>query len=268
MISQSLYVKQSQIFFQFLLRDLLLYARDIKDDIINFIFLYPLINSIGFGYLQSNVYFGCCDPKRTTLYFAGNILLILVIISYSKVVPLVFDLEHERYIDYQLTLLPAWLIIVQRIIAVTLVTTALTIPFIGMAKIFIGTNLDLQSCNWIRLLISILISSYMCATYSFFALSVLKSNQLRIFWARINNPLMTLGGFWSPWYVMSAFNKVIGYLILANPFIYITESIRHSLLNPNAQFLPWYFSILMLIIFIIIFSTSSIILFKKRVDSL
>src|ERR1700761_1719355 len=93
------------VFMALLKRDIYAQRNHVKDYIINYCLLYPLICMFVFGYLQTHMFFADASPHKITTILTGNALLLLMVITYKHHVNLLFDLEGDRFIEYQITLL-------------------------------------------------------------------------------------------------------------------------------------------------------------------
>jgi ABC-type polysaccharide/polyol phosphate export permease len=108
--------------------------------------------------------------------------------------------------------------------------------------------------------------SLCCSAYTqWYACIVPSSRKLRSYWMRINFALVSFAGFFIPWYVMKKFSPTLGYLLLLNPLLYITEGLRRAILGSDL-YLPLWVSALMLIGWTIVFTCLAWYIFKKRVD--
>jgi hypothetical protein len=260
-ITQSLLV-----FWQFFCRRLQIKKKMFFDNAINYALIYPTVFAIQTGYLQATSYFGKSDPKMNTILFAGTILLIMMLFTYKQNIELLFDLEHDRFIDYQITLLNPFFALFERILFTGLYTFFITLPFYPIAGLLIPLQLDLSHAHWAKVVI-ILFSSSMClSAYHLLAACALQgSAHIGSLWNRANNVMMTLGGFWIPWYVMNNYSPILGYITYLNPAIYITEGLKGSVTG-SPEFLPFELCVTMLWVWFILLTALCWYFFKKRVD--
>jgi ABC-type multidrug transport system permease subunit len=216
--------------------------------------------------LQTNILFGSGNERLGTMLFTGNIIVIMMVISYKHTIDLLFDLEHGRFIDYQLMLLNPRLLILERIIFAGFYTCIFSLPFFPVAKICLGSYLETTHTSWLQVIFVIFVGSLCCAAYHQTAALMLKrSNQISTLWARINHILINFGGFWIPLYIFREYSPILGYAVYINPFLYITEGLRRAVLASD-EFLSVWLCIGMLAGFTILFIVASWYLFKKRVD--
>ncbi len=254
-----------KIFFYFLWRDIYVHSKKFHANIINYALLYPLNYAFSFVYLQAGIYFKNNSLYMGTLIFAGNIMLPMMILTYNVTFALLFDLEKNRFIDYQIILLSPRLVLLERIIFATLFSFILTIPFFPISKLLLGNHLDLSNVSWPALIGMLFVGSLCFASYQLLAACVLKSNQIRTFWTRVNGLFITFGGFWIPLKVMAQYSTILGICVQLNPALYVTEGVRQAILKGSL-----FFSIPHCITVLLSMSTLFTILawyfFKKRTD--
>ncbi len=254
------------LFLQFLRRDIYIYKKRITKYIINFALIYPVLFSFCFGYIQANTYFGAMQKTLGTIVFIGNILLIMIILTFTITSELLFDLANERFIDYQMSILHPRLVLLERIIFTSLFTFCMLLPFYPISKLILGNSFDTTHLSWPAIICMLYVSSLCCAAYHILAMCILKGPHLMTrFWMRINHPLFFFGGFRIPRNIMTEFSPLLGYLNLANPMIYVTEGLRQAAIG-STQFLPLWICIIALLIFSLLFTLFAFYFFKKRVD--
>ncbi len=254
-----------KVFFYFLWRDVYVYGKKIHQDIINYALLYPLIFALTLVYLQANIYFKHNSVYMGTLLFAGNIILPMMVLTYKITFDLLFDLEKNRFIDYQIILLPPRLVLLERIIFATLSSFILTLPFFPISKLLLGSYLDLSNISWPGLASILFIGSLCFASYQLLAACILKPNQISTFWARVNGLFITFGGFWIPLHTMTQFSLFLGICAQFNPVLYVSEGVRQAILK-NSLFFSIPHCITILSILSILCTILAWYFFKKRVD--
>lgn len=254
------------LFFRFAQRDYYLYRNRIKKYILNYACIYPMLHAFSFGFLQSQIYFNESNIMLGTILFTGNFLLVVVLLTYKLSIELLFDIEGDRYIDYQLTILRPQLILLERIVFTSIFSFFILLPYFPVAKLLLGNYLVTANISWIKLFGILYASCLMTASYNHMAATILPStDEIGFFWRRINIPLFTIGGFWIPWYAMNNFSPILGTISLLNPFLYITEGIRQSILG-QSQFLSVGTCLGTLILFSIIFTVVTFFVFNKKMD--
>lgn len=259
-------MQSMRIFLEFFLRDLYVYRRQSGTYIINYCLIYPVMHSFILGYVFPSLYFGPDAALAATTMFAGTCVVNLVVLANIVNIGLLFDLENVRYIDYQITLLSPRLVIVQRILFTSLFVFFILFPFFPIAKLLLGSWFVTTNTSWPALFLILYLSALCCSAYTqFYACLVPSSRHLRSFWMRINFALITFAGFFVPWHVTKQFSSILGYALLFNPLLYITEGLRQAILG-SSEFMPLWVCCSMLLFWTCILTLLAWKLFKKRVD--
>lgn len=257
-------MQTSYIFIQFLRRDLYVYTRQLRDHVINYSLLYPILYIFCFAYLQTQIYF-LGQSNIGAIVFSGTCLVPLVVMAFHLTFDLLFDLEKNHHIDFQLTVLQPHLIIIEQILFASFFTFIVMIPFFPLARIFASSYIDLNNISWSSLYLVLYCGSLCVCTYHKFAAILLTVERITTFSIRINHILLVLGGFWIPLYTVQSFSPMLGFLLRLNPIMYITEGVRQSIVG-GKQFLSLSHCIIALLTFSIVFTALSCYFFKKRVD--
>lgn len=255
------------VFWQLMCRDLFVHKKDFIDHMINSVIISPILFGFSFAYIQKTVYFGesTAAAQQGTIMFIGSMIIPILVVSYKILAELLFDLEGSKFISYQMTILNPRLILLQRIIFASIYTSILTLPFLPIASLIVGKHLDLQAINWFSFNVVIVASVFCCASYNMFALTLLKIENLKSFWIRVNWPLINLGGFWVPLIVINKFSSTLGTLALLSPVTYMLEGLR-SAATGSSVFISANICCGILMLFTSICIGLSFISFKRRVD--
>lgn len=259
------YASIARTFLVCMWRDSFVYLKDLQTHLINYLILYPVMLGFCFAYLQKNIYFGVEAVEKGTSLFLGSITALLLSIAFKVVVELLFDLEGNRFINYQITILSPRLLLLQRILFASLYTFLLSIFYFPMVKLIIGDHFFTANASWLQFTILIYFSSLCCASYTTLSICVLSVNTLGAFWIRVNWVLMNLGGFWVPLATIKQFSPFLGKLAYLDPLMYMMEGTRSAILGSD-EFLPVSYCILILFLFSILFSGLALYFFKKRID--
>jgi ABC-type multidrug transport system permease subunit len=252
---------------QLMRRECIVYKKRLQSYGVNYLILYPLMYVVCFGYLASR--FMYADVTKGTLnLYVGNATLLMLSASFAFILPLILDIEGDRFIDYQCTLVPSWLVLVVRILFAGSFTFILITPFLPFAQLLLPAQFITPYLSWPKVFCMLFVSALCLAAYNMLAIVIIKQRKETInFWIRVNFPLTVLGGFWVPLTIIKKSIPILGYLSYANPFLYITEGLRSALINPN-DYIPFLSCIVMLLLFGLAFSLFSFYIFKKRMDYL
>lgn len=258
--------RTARIFWAFLWRDAIIYWKRKQTYIVNYMLLYPALYAFVFLYIGPQIFFGTASSVTGTTLFVGNILLTLMTLTYKLNIGLLFDFEQQRFIDYQITLLPPRYVLLERMIFSALFTFVLLAPYFPLSKILLQDYFVTTHTSWIMLEFMLAWSALFCSAYHVMISSLLKSSStLTQFWVRLNQPLLILGGFWVPHTVISEFSPLLGYLCYLNPFTYVTEGMRQAILG-SPHFLSIATCMGALSISTLICVLLSFYLFKRKTD--
>src|SRR5690349_11006224 len=119
----------ARIFLQFLWRDCYIFKKRVMPYIINYGIIYPLIYALCFGYFGPLVSWGGGYPERTTIAFIGCASLLIQILAFMVNIDLIFDLEGDRFVEYQVSILPPVLVLLTRLFFSTFFCTIFVLPF-------------------------------------------------------------------------------------------------------------------------------------------
>jgi hypothetical protein len=258
-------IQSARIFLAYMWRDAYVYLKDMHVHIINYVILYPVMLGFCWAYLQKNIYFGVYEVEKGTSLFLGSITAPLLSIAFKVIVELLLDLEGNRFINYQLGILSARLLLFQRILFASLYTFLLTIPYFPMVKLLVGDHFATYNASWIQFALLVYASALCCASYTMLAMSLLTVDSIGSFWVRVNWVLMNLGGFWVPLVVIRQFSPLLGCVAYGNPLLYMMEGTRSAILGTD-QFISVYYCIPILLAFSCLFTVLSWYFFKKRLD--
>lgn len=253
-------------FFQLLRRDFYIFGKRLKTYGLNYLVIYPLLAIFIFGYMQPGVIFGPGSAKASIILMVGTFALNSVQICFSLISPLMYDIEGDRFIDYQIMLLPPRLLFFELIAFPAIFSFIIAMPFFPLARLLLPSYFVTLNTSWFGLLLMNLICSYFFASYVMMVMCFIKrSFNVRYFWIRINWPLVVLGGFWVPWALLNSRFKIYSWIALLDPYTYITEGLRSALVGNN-QFIAYPICILALIFFSVVFNILALNFFKRKLD--
>ena len=253
-------------FLQILRRDFYVFSKRLANYGINNLIIYPLLAIITFGYLQPGIYFGPEHYKTSIVLLIGTFCINLLSVCYTMMMPFVFDLEADRFIDYQIMLLPPRLLLFEMILFPALLASLISLPFFPLAYAVLPNYFTALNTHWLGLLAVIFCAGLFCASYVMMALCMIKkATSIRQFWLRFNWPLVVIGGLWIPWHLLKTQMPLLGYIAIFDPFTYFTEGIRSALIGSD-QFIPFGYCIFALLLFFCIFSFVAVYFFKRKLD--
>jgi len=254
------------VFLQFLYRDALIHWKRIDTYVINNCLIWPVLQAICFAYLQPNVYFTENQIAMGVLIYTGELLIIMMVLSYTMNIALLFDIETTRFIDYQVTMLNPRLVLLEQILFTSLFVFVLLLPFFPITIFLLGPYFDSSHISWPALLLMLYLGSLCCSAYHMFVACTLKSSrQITRLWARYNLPLLLFGGLNIPWFTIKQYSPILGNVIGLNPLIYITDGLRQAVIG-GPQFASLGTCVIALLLFSTAFTCGAWHFFKKRVD--
>lgn len=254
------------VFLQLLRRDVYAFGKRLTNYGINSFFITPFCSIVVFGYLQSSIYFGEHKIQSGIVLIVGSLTFNMILLCYNFLTPFLYDLETERFIDFQLLQIkPRWLLF-EMILFPALLSILLSLPFFALAALLLPGYFAHLNTHWLGLSIMIIASSLFASSYMMLSLCLIdKARNIRRFWLRVNWPLVVLGGLWIPWHLLKKFSPTLAYIDLANPILYITEGIRSALIGSD-QFISYQICIFALLLFFCIFSVLAGYFFKRKMD--
>jgi hypothetical protein len=249
-------------------RDLIVYKDRIVRYIINYSFTYALMYGLCFGYLLPKIGMSVSAQQLSaTIIFVGLILFAINGCAFSINADFLFDIEKDQLTDYFLTIIPYRLLVIQKILFGSVLLFVCMAPYYMFMKLFFYDAFDLSHAHWLTVVIMFYITCLFYMAFSVMFACILKHpiRQLRHFYRRISFPMVILGGLLVPWKTMAAYSKVLGYLVLANPFIYITEGLRCAFITGD-YFFPCSICAGMLIFFTMLCLVIGFITFRFKFD--
>lgn len=260
------YQSSFRVMMQFMRRDLRVYGKKFKDQFINVLFLYPIFFGIS-GLTQANIFFsGQQIIFGATNFFVSSPTLPLLIITYHLVFELFYDLEGNRFINYQIMMLDPHLVLLEKLIMTTFVSFFSIIPFFPMAYFLVSKfYVNISAARWLAAYSVLFAAAFCLCAYNLCASVMLRKDTLNIFWNRINHCLVVFGGFWVPSSLLIQYWQPLKYILYFNPLHFLSEGLRSAIIGGN-DFMPYQESILGLCILGIIFTLGALHQFKKRID--
>ncbi|MBA3954934.1 hypothetical protein H0X48_06455 [Candidatus Dependentiae bacterium] len=185
---------------------------------------------------------------------------------YPNTMSLAADLKGDQTITYSLTLpLPSWLVPIKIATYFALTAASIGIWVLPLAKLLLFNQLSLAAVSWSKLALIFLLSNMFSGVFALFLGTMIKDIATDHTWMRFVFPLWFLGGFQFTWQALYAFSPVLAYLDLLNPFLWIMEGTRISILGQEGN-LPFGLCILALVLFIFIIGYMGISRLRKKLD--
>ena len=173
----------------------------------------------------------------------------------------------EKKINAHLVLpMPSSYVFIGTVISWSICVATITLCLFPIGKIVLWNQLDLSHFSIPRG-IGIFVLSHLF--YGFFSLwvssLVVNLRSSGWLWCRVVNPLFMFSGFFYTWKEAYALSPWIGVLNLANPLLYIVEATKVSFFGKEG-YLPYWLSVVVVLLFTIGFAIDGVRRFKKRID--
>lgn len=202
----------------------------------------------------------------------GSFIVSGVIVGYGfyeiigKVTGLIWDIEGPQTITYPLMLpVTSGFIFFYTGLSYAVFSSIFGLILFPLGKIALGSEFDLSIINYFQLIPIFILSNIFFGYFALWIGSVAKKSTSGDLFARVVNPLYSLGGYFYAWKSMYNISPIAGYINLLNPLIYVMEGMRAAMLGPEG-FLPFWFSFMMLLLFTTFFAWDAIRRLKKRLD--
>jgi len=251
------------LFWQLFKTEMILHKQTIVGSIVDtsvFVATLGLVVTYLFPALGMNRDFGA-------FYIIGIIASVCCFEIFTTISNFLLDIEGDKAINYFAILpMPSWLIFINQAISYackTMITSAIVLP---LGKLLLWNRMDLSNLSTIKFIIMFLSINLFGGVFGIFIASFVDSmRQIGKVWRRFIFPLWIFGGADFPWKVLHNIYPKLGYLALLNPWLYPMEGIRAAVLG-QSEYLPFWFSLVMIMIFSLAFGCLGAIRLKKRLD--
>lgn len=197
-----------------------------------------VVQVITFGYLFPLM--GMPQSMIAPAYL-GSMIILFLQLGFTLTMKIGFDLEYNRFIDYQMTFpisIP-WLFAAYTVNTMVEIAVV-TIPLFTVGIAILHAYFIFSAINWfvvalMYLLVLTFFSTFFLAIGYTFNITWIMDN----IWARILTPLWWFSAGLMVWKKVYAWSHATAYLMLASPMTYIAEGIRSAFLD-NDLFIPWY----------------------------
>lgn len=232
---------------------LALTRRDLK------VFLYELLGTFIDGMVivvTEAVLFGYLMPlmgmPKTTIapLYIGTMMWVLFFLGENLAIHHVFDLKHNRFIDYQLSLpLGHQYLFAHYVLSFAIKTTIISLPLLYFGITLLGERFQIISFNSMGFIAIYLMSILFIALF-FLYLSFAYSFTwfMDNVWPRILSPLWGFGCVFFVWRQAYDISPILGYFFLLNPLTYISEGMRSAIIG-GPEFINVWICVGMLAIF-------------------
>lgn len=179
----------------------------------------------------------------------------------------VADLEGANQISYDLTLpISHAMVFLQRATLFCIRALLLSIVVIPIGKIMFWSRIDLSNFVIWKFILIFLISNIMYGFIGLWLISFIQELEKVVnVWLRIFFPLWFWGGYQFSWQSMFEVSNYLGYVVLANPVIYVIEGTRAAVIGQQGAINFW-ICLIAASFFCCVFAWRGITLLKRRLD--
>lgn len=202
----------------------------------------------------------------------GSFIVSGVIVGYGfyeiigRVTGLIWDIEGAQTITYPLMLpVTSEIIFFYLGLSYAIFSSIFGLILFPLGKIALGNGFNLRIINYYQLIPIFLLSNLFFGFFALWIGSLAKKSTSGDLFARVVNPLYSLGGYFYAWESVYNISPIAGYINLINPLIYVMEGMRAAMLGQKG-FLPYWFSFTMLFLFTSFFAWDAIRRLKRRLD--
>jgi len=254
-----------RIYLALMHRDLLIFMHSYPDYFVN-ITLWIIFDVGVFAYIMP--YFGL-QGNFGTMILASVIASLGIFEAMYNAESFVADLDSERQITYDLALpIPSLVVFLQRASLYSTRMIFLSFFVLPIGKLLFWHKIDLSHFSLGYFLIVFVVAHCLYGFLALWLISFLKNiDSMRNIWIRLIMPLWVLGGYQFSWQAMHNIAPWLGYAMLANPIIYVTEAFRTAIMGQTGYINFWY-CIMAMCIFSVFFAIRGTQLLKKRLDCL
>ncbi|MFC1854886.1 hypothetical protein ACFLY6_03420 [Candidatus Dependentiae bacterium] len=186
---------------------------------------------------------------------------------YNSISGLVADYEGDRVLLFPLSLpIPAWMVFFKVALVRAIRTMCIVLLLLPLLFILLYTKLGAMKLSPFKFLFASWNILLLSGLFSVWASSIPKnSSTVGRVTTRILLPLWVFGGTWASWKVFNSAMPFLGKLLLLNPFLHGSESLRAAVMG-QAGYLPYWSSVLAIIGFSVLFCVWGVWRLKKRLD--
>ena len=196
--------------------------------VINYVVLRPAIFSVGNGYFVPLALFKDQARVRGTEMMVGVLLLQIFVTTYSMLVELIHEFEETRVFQYHVIATSYFSAFTARFVFFLLFTYGATLPFLPMAKVYLGDHLVTENLSWGALGAVLFLVVFLVVSYSYCLSVVTRSmRDVEHLWSLGVEPVLWLSGMWVPAYAIARSGMPgMASFMACNPFAYATDALR------------------------------------------
>lgn len=185
-------------------------------------------------------YFVGVVPSKLGMIFCGIMVGNIVYIGFNQAIGDVFDLDTNRFMNYQVTLpiRTNWFI-ARLYVRYVMELLFVSLPALVLTKLLLGSLVPLHGIRWGWFMVMYFSTLLFTTTLFLMVTFSATSSWFRFnIWQRILWPMNALGCAFYSWQAVVDINPSVAYLLLFNPQTYLNEGIRAAILPGELISLP------------------------------
>ena len=209
----------------------------VKDTLINYWLIWPVIFGYANGYFMPLAAFGNQSYDKATELVLGTLFLTTIIGCFFNVLEIINERLETKVFQYHVAVMSLRTVFVTRFAFTAAYVFVLVLPFCFVAKLVLGPWLVTSHVAWGHFCAVLTLGVVTTTSYLFCWVGFLKKmSDFKHMWERGVEPIMWLGGAWAPGYAIVK-SGVPGMSLITrlNPFIYFSDALRQLFL-PGPQF--------------------------------
>lgn len=252
-----------KIMFHIIHYNMVIFKERIINDCINFL-IWGCVSTFVTGTLLSK---SGVSASFATFQFCGVIANVGLWMSFHEIVGFITDIENKKKLFYDLSLpLPSYLFFASKVIFQAIRFIILTVIVTILSKLILYNIISLEMISIPKFIIIVIFASLFAGAWILLIPSIIKKSQnLSNLFSRIQFPLWFMGGFQFSWITLYESNKVLAYLDLLNPILYINEAFKNAILGIDG--ITTFTNLIFIItLFIVLFFAVGYMRLKKQLD--
>ncbi len=189
------------------------------------------------GYIGPRMWFDSPTPETYTIFLIGNYMFTVLLYTFARSEHLFYDYAFNKSLQVQVLAAPVSIVLAGRILFNALATTFLMVPYFIIAKLMLGSSILIGAQHFPFIIVVTFLTSIAGLLLFSIPLLLSKSEEdIMSVWLRVAEPMTWTGGFLYPFHIAYKVSPVFSGVMLLNPFLYLSESLR-SIMTSSGLFI-------------------------------
>jgi ABC-2 type transport system permease protein len=186
---------------------------------------------------------------------------------FPSIMNLAADFEGDRIVSYYSTLpIPTSFVFIRLFLTYSLSAMVMALWVVPVSKLVLWNQFSLSAIHVPKFLLAVIFISLLYGALILWVTSFVRSMEtINSVWMRFIYPMWFLGGYQFSWYVLNGFAPKLSYINLLNPFTYVMEMIRSSMLGQEG-YINFWLCLVALSLFTLFFMWHGIKRLKTKLD--